>query len=81
MLCEAEGITAVAMTVTEMAEHQKRRGLWPMFNGSWPVAHKSARRSGQGCVEKSRAEHRREGRLWAHSTTDVSRCSILCMIS
>lgn len=61
MLCEAEGVTAVAMTVNEMAEHQKRRGLWPMFNGSWPVAYKEARRSGQGCVEKVKSRTPKRG--------------------
>lgn len=62
MLCESEGITAVGMTVIEKAEHQKSRGLWPMFSGGRPVAHKEAGKSGHGYVEKvkSRTADRRE---------------------
>lgn len=56
MLCKAEGITAVAMTVTGVAEHQKRED-------SGPCAHKEARRSGQGCLEKVKSRTPKRGEV------------------
>lgn len=75
MLCEAEGITAVVMTITEVAEHQKRRGLWPMCS----------QRSKKVWIRlrgESQEQNTKERGGYGHTASQMSpRCSILCMTS